>query len=261
MKEVVAAVVLASGFMSAAHANDNFDLRCTLDSGDVLTLSHVSDTAYIEFLGPDDDPDEGGSVIKLDAPGGGVQLYLDRTAEGRESFVLRGTDSDIEGAVAVAYERHEGKQSAYFSQMNSLGKETGHYACKPETIKASNVLLSAGLVGLNVPASGTQGTSSAAPAQPASSPVKVNIGERLFQYSTVRTPYRTVNITGVAEGLVINRVTVNRNQCSESIANPKKPISLPFGKTVTYDYNIEYRRCDVVEVVINTNQGEWVLKP
>ncbi|WP_110971597.1 hypothetical protein [Pseudomonas huaxiensis] len=261
MKEVIAALVLASGFISTSHAADNFDLQCTLESGDVMTLSHVNDTAYIEFLAPDDDPDEGGSVIKLDAPSGGVQLYLNRTPGGSESFVLRGTDGDIEGAVAVGYEKLAGKQKAYFSQMNQMGKETGYHECRPETIKASGSLLTAGLVGLNVPTAGAQGGSPLPVSQPSSSPVKINIGQYLFQYGAVKTPYRTVDIVGVSEGLVINNVTVNRNQCTEFLGNPKKPISLPFGKTITYKYNIEYRRCDVVEVVVSTNQGEWVVKP
>ncbi len=261
MKEVVAAMMLASGFMSVAQANTNIDLQCTLDSGDVMTLSHVSDTAYIEFLAPDDDPDEGGSVIKLNAPTGGVETYLNRKADGSESFTLRGTDEDIEGAVAVSYERHGDAQKAYFSQMNSLGKETGHYECTPGSIKASSVLLSAGLVGLNVPPIASQGAPAVAATQTKSPPVKIQIGQRMFQYGSVSAPYRTVNIIGMSEGLVINNVTVNRNQCSESVGNPKKPISLPFGKTVTYNYSIEYRRCDVVEVVVNTSQGEWVFNP
>lgn len=261
MKEIVAAVMLASGFVSVAQANANIDLQCVLDGGDVMTLSHVSDTAYIDFLAPGDDPDEGGSVIKLNAPAGGVETYLNRSADGLESFVLRGTDEDIEGAVAVGYEKSGDKQKAYFSQINSLGKETGRYECTPETIKASSALLSVGLVGLNVPPAASQVALSVAATQPKSPPVKIEIGQRMFQYGSVSAPYRTVNIVGVTEGLVINKVTVNRNQCSESVGNPKKPISLPFGKTVTYNYSIEYRRCDVIEVVVNTSQGEWVFNP
>lgn len=261
MKEVVAAMMLASGFVSAAQANTNIDLQCTLDGGDVMTLSHVSDTAYIEFLAPDDDPDEGGSVIKLNAPTGGVETYLNRKEDGSESFTLRGTDEDIEGAVAVSYERHGDVQKAYFSQMNSVGKETGHYECAPGTIKVSSVLLSAGLVGLNVPPVASQGAPAVAATQTKSPPVKIQIGQRMFQYGSVSAPYRTVNVVGVSDGLVINKVTVNRNQCSESVGNPKRPVSLPFGKTVTYNYSIEYNRCDVVEVVVNTSQGEWVFNP
>lgn len=261
MKEVVAAIMLASGFVSVAQANTNIDLQCTLDGGDVMTLSHVSDTAYIEFLAAGDDPDEGGSVIKLNAPTGGVETYLNRKADGSESFTLRGTDEDIEGAVAVSYERHGDAQKAYFSQMNSLGKETGHYECTPGTIKASSVLLSAGLVGLDVPPAASQGAPAVAATQPKTPPVRIDIGQRMSQYGAFKAPYRTVSIIGISEGLVINSVTVNRNQCSESVGNPKKPISLPFGKTVTYDYSIEYRRCDVVEVVVNTSQGEWVFNP
>lgn len=261
MKNIVATIVLTSGVMSAAQASDKFDLQCTLDSGDVMTLSHVSDTAYVEFFAPDDDPDEGGSVIKLNARTGGVQIFLNRNPQGMESFVLRGTDEDIEGAVAVVYEREAGKKRAYFTQMNSLGNETGRYECTSESISASNVLTSAGLTGLSIPSPGTQGSSPVPASQTKTPPVKISIGDYLFQYGAVRTPYRTVNIVGVSEGLVINSVVVNRNQCADSMQNPKKPISLPYGKTVTYRYNIEYRRCDVIEVAISTNQGEWVLHP
>ncbi|MGX1126873.1 hypothetical protein [Pseudomonas sp. HLS-6 TE3448] len=259
MKKIVATALLTSIFASA-YANENYDLECTLDTGEVMTLSHVSDTVYIEFLGADDDPDEGGSVIKLDAPSGGAQQILNN-AGGVQSFVLRGTDADIDGAIAVVYETREGKQGAYFSLMDQMGKETGSHTCKPESIKASRTLLMAGLSGLKSPLDNNLANTVAEKPKAETSPVKINVDERLFKYGAVRTPYRTVNIVSVADDLTINGVIVNRNQCTESMANPKKPVSLPFGKTITYSYNIEYRRCDVVEVVVDTSKGTWTFNP
>lgn len=90
------------------------------------------------------------------------------------------------------------------------------------------------------------------------SPIKVSVGEKLFQYGTVRTPYRTVDITSIADGLTINSVMVNRNQCRASVGNPSKSFNLSFGKTITYNYNV---KCDIVEIVIDTNKGSWTFNP
>lgn len=265
MNKLVVAAVLSSLFASAAvQANDAADLKCTLESGDVLTLSHSESTVYIEFLGVDDDPDEGGSVIKLDVPSGGAVQTLGKGSAGSPLFALRGTDSDIEGAVAVVYEQRDGKPSAYFSLMNSLGKEVQSHTCKPATIQAQPTLLTTGIAILGAHTQNAQApvtANRATPTAAATLPVKINVDERLFQYGSVRTPYRTVNITSVAEGLVVNGVVVNRNQCSAKLGNPNKPFELPFGRTVTFEYNIQHRRCDVVEIVVQTNQGDWTFTP
>ncbi|WP_347900811.1 hypothetical protein [Pseudomonas purpurea] len=268
MNKLVVTTLLMSIFASAsACANDKYDLKCMLDSGDVMTLSHGSGTVYIEFLGANDDPDEGGSVIKLDILSGGAQQTLNKSAVGTQSFTLRGTDDDIEGAVAIGYDRHEGKQTAYFSLMNQMGKEVQSHTCKPETIRAQNALLTEGIAEIEAQHQKTQPNKSGATSKiepstaPSASPIKVGVDERLFQYGSVKTPYRTVNITSIAEGLIINSVIVNRNQCSSSVGNPNKAFELPFGRTVTYDYNIQSRRCDVVEIVVKTNKGDWTLAP
>ncbi|MCP1419425.1 hypothetical protein J3D47_003668 [Pseudomonas laurylsulfativorans] len=263
MNKLVATIFFMSLFASAySNAEEKYDIQCTLDSGDVMTLSHNNTTAYIEFLAPDDDPDEGGSVIKLDIPSGGAQQFLDNSSEAKQSFVLRGTDDDIEGAVAIGYENHEGKLDAYFSAMNSLGKETQRYTCKPETIRAAQSLLTNG-IGIKVPSPKNQAEVAGAKTTDTAtgSPFKISVSERLFQYGTIKTPYRTVNIVSTSDDLVINAVTVNRNQCSDSIGNPKQAFNLPFGQTVTYDYNIQYKRCDVVEVVVKTNKQDWTFRP
>ena len=264
--KIKAMAIFLSSILASASAFASDDFKCTLDSGDVMTLSHVSSTVYIEFIGVDDDPDEGGSVIKLDIASGGAQQSLNESAVGSQSFTLRGTDDDIDGAIAVVYEKYDGKESAYYTLMNTMGKEVVNLACKPTTIQARNTLLTNGIVEI---AAQQQIQSNDAPAvaksepknsEPAN-PFKIWVGERLFEYGTIKTPYRTVNITSTADNLIINEVTVNRNQCSASIGNPKKPIELPFGATATYDYNIQHRRCDVVEIVVKTNKGDLTFQP
>ncbi len=150
MKKLSSYLLLGSLFASTSvYANENYDLKCTLDNGDQMTLSHSNSTVYIEFLGPKDDPDEGGRVIKLDIPSGEAQQTITRNdVTGTTSFVLRGTGDDIEGAVSVVYEEYNGKRESYFSTMNSLGSETENHPCKTHTIKASNSLIKKGISGV-----------------------------------------------------------------------------------------------------------------
>lgn len=256
---VVAAFFLSLSVSALTSAEEKYDIKCTLDSGEVLTLSHSKDTAYIEFLGADDDPDEGGSVIKLDIPSGGAQQFLNNADGANQFFVLRGTDSDIEGAVAVGYEKHGGKVDAYFSSMDTMGKETARRICKPETIKAAKTLLVIG-IGIKMPGQKNQPDSAKVATTPTDSPFKISISEKMFKYGSVQTPYRTVNIVSTSNDLTINSVIVNRNQCTEFMGNPKQAVNVPFGSTITYSYNIQYKRCDVVEVVVKSNTNEWVFR-
>lgn len=138
--------LLASLFASASvYADEEYDLKCTLESGEKMTLSHGSDTVYISFKAIDD-PDEGGSVIKLDIPSGEAQQTMTKNSTtGVTAYILRGTGDDIEGSIAVVYEKHQGKQDAYFSVMNSLGAEIQSHSCKISTIKADSRLLIKGI--------------------------------------------------------------------------------------------------------------------
>lgn len=263
MKKIVLATFFIFMLSSAySYAEEQYDLKCTLDSGDVMALSHISSTVYIEFLGPNDDPDEGGSVIKLDIASGGAQQFLNKSSGGTQSFVLRGTDEDIEGAVAVGYENHEGKLDAYFISMNSLGKETERHTCKPETIQAAKEILIKG-IGIKAPSQKSQSSDTIRETTetPTASPFKISIGQQMHEYGSIRTPYRTVSITSTSDDLIINSVIVNRNQCSEMYGTPKNPFKLPFGQTFTYNFNIQHKRCEVVEVVVKTNKKDWTFRP
>lgn len=259
-KFIVVAFLLWMSASAQSNAEDQYDIRCDLDSGEVMTLSHSDSTVYIEFLAASDDPDEGGSVIKLDIPSGGAQQFLNNVGSATQSFILRGTDEDLEGAVAIGYENADGKAGAYFSTMNSLGTETARHICKPETIRVAKTLLVSGIgikgAGTDQVAAGNKIATAATEA-----PFKISIGERMFRYGSVQTPYRTVNIVSTSDNLIINKVAVNRGQCTESIGNPKQAAKIPFGSTITYEYNIQYKRCDVVEVVVKTNQNDWTFRP
>ncbi|MGM0937334.1 MAG: hypothetical protein ACQEWL_08740 [Pseudomonadota bacterium] len=96
-----------------------------------------------------------------------------------------------------------------------------------------------------------------------SSPVKISTGTQ-ESYGHV---YRTVNVTNTVDKLNIQNVQVNRGQCLGSSGNPKRPYALPFGKTQTYRYmiyngvNRANYVCDIIEIVVKTNQGDWTFNP
>lgn len=131
---------------TSAVAKETPDLKCVLDTGEEMTLSHTQNTVYLAFLAPGDDQEEGGSVIKLNILTGEAHQALTHNAmTGTSAFTLRGTGDDIDGAIAVTYEEYDGKQSADYSMMNSLGAETQSYSCKPGTIKSAHNLLETGI--------------------------------------------------------------------------------------------------------------------
>jgi hypothetical protein len=89
--------------------------------------------------------------------------------------------------------------------------------------------------------------------------VKISVGQE--------GNYRVVNVTGLANELTINKVVVNRGQCRTSWGNPAKPYTLKFGATQPYRYmlynslNGSRYHCDVVEIVVETDQGAWTFTP
>lgn len=163
MKKLSIGVLFISGFLFAgsSFADEQYDLKCTLDDGDQMTVSHVSDTVYIAFLAPGDDPDEGGSVIKLDIPSGEVKQVV-RYDDGKITlFGIRGDSPDAESTVVVSY-RYEmktfigdnGAKHVYTDVMtlSSQDKSTGRKVeskCITDTIKIGNTLTKNGIPGVS----------------------------------------------------------------------------------------------------------------
>ncbi|MCS3608485.1 hypothetical protein [Erwinia rhapontici] len=147
MKYITTALLVISlSGLQGAYAAENYDLKCQLTNHDMMTLSHSDNTVYIAFIAPNDDPEEGGHVIKLDIASNGAQQSLGiENFTNRKYFVLRGTDEDIEGAISVTYSLAKGKKSASYSVMTTLGKETENLNCLSDSIKVSNDLLASGL--------------------------------------------------------------------------------------------------------------------
>ncbi|WP_350307189.1 hypothetical protein [Photorhabdus viridis] len=131
---------------SSQASQENWDLKCTLDTGEVMTLSHKKDTVYITFKSQDKSSDKGSAVIKLDTNSGEAQqsITVNDVTDNRV-FVLRGTGEDIEGAIAIAYEQYRGQPEAYISIMNPMGKEIESHACLTDTINARSNLLYKGI--------------------------------------------------------------------------------------------------------------------
>lgn len=80
-------------------------------------------------------------------------------------------------------------------------------------------------------------------------PVKVSTGPS--------SAYGNVNvyITAITDTVVVKKVRVNRGHCSEAevISNGRLPIRLNYGSTM----HRVLLRCNVMEVSIDTDQGDW----
>ncbi|WP_374448680.1 hypothetical protein [Providencia sp.] len=156
MKNVIL-MIIGILFTTSSFADEDFDLKCTLDDGVQMTVSHSSHTVYIAFFAPGDDPDEGGGLIKLDIPSGEVKqdiLYKD----GKILFFgLRGDSPEIENAVVVSFLRdtksflgNNGFKYIHTNDMKfiSQNKITGENIedkCLPDTIKLGHSLTEKGI--------------------------------------------------------------------------------------------------------------------
>lgn len=131
---------------SSQAGQENWDLKCTIDTGEVMTMSHKKDTVYIAFESQDKSSDKGRTVIKLDTNSGEAQqsITVNDVTDSRV-FVLRGTGEDIEGAIAIAYEEYKGQPDAHISVMNPMGKEIESHACLTDTINTRSNLLHKGI--------------------------------------------------------------------------------------------------------------------
>lgn len=131
---------------SSQASQENGDLKCTLDTGGVMTLNHKKDTVYIAFKSQDKNSDQGSEVIKLDTNSGEAQQSITvNDVTNNRVFVLRGTGADIEGAIAIVYEEYKGQPGAHISVMNSMGKEIESHACLTGTINTRSNLLYTGI--------------------------------------------------------------------------------------------------------------------
>ncbi|SQI42109.1 Uncharacterised protein [Leminorella richardii] len=131
---------------SSQAGQENWELKCTLDTGGVMTLNHKKDTVYITYKSQDKSSDKGSVVIKMDTNSGEAQQSITANdVTDNRVFVLRGTRENIEGAMAITYEEYKGQPDAHISVMNPMGKETESHACLTGTITTRSDLLYTGI--------------------------------------------------------------------------------------------------------------------
>lgn len=107
---------------SSQAGQESWDLKCTLDTGGVMTLSHKKDIVYITYKSQDKSSDKGSVVIKLNTNSGETQQSITANdVTDNRVFILRGTGEDIEGAITIAYEEYKGQTEAYISIMILYG--------------------------------------------------------------------------------------------------------------------------------------------
>lgn len=140
-------VIAASLFTISSFANEKYDLKCTLDTGKEMTVSHSINTVYIGLKTPRGDSKEE-DVIKLDIPSGEARQLLSDSGHGQVIYGLRGDNSDREYAVIIQYTKRRNEVSTYFSKVDKAGNEASKSYCKPDTITVNETLTQKGISGV-----------------------------------------------------------------------------------------------------------------
>ncbi|EIA4122175.1 hypothetical protein K7H40_004563, partial [Salmonella enterica subsp. enterica serovar Manhattan] len=217
MKKLISGIVLITNitYSGFSLANEKYDLKCTLDDGEQMTVSHVSDTVYIAFLAPGDDPDEGGSVIKLDVSSGSVKQELTEPGMKYPYFTLTGTDEEIDGKVIIDYSTDENMNaSASFSHIDGKGNSVSKSYCKSKTIEISGNLTEKGIINTKPTNNSANNIDSINKAQPKEPPYGLTVNAETIKQG-VSVPYGRwkYEIRSNVDGLTVKNVTVNRGKC------------------------------------------------
>lgn len=140
-------LVMSSLFSVSSFANEKYDLKCTLDSGKEMTVSHSKNTVYIGFKKPaSDSRDE--SVIELDILLGEASQILADSGIGQVIYGLRGDNKEMKNAVIIQYIRRGDEANLYFSEIDKAGKDLSKSYCKPKTIMFNESLTQKGIDGV-----------------------------------------------------------------------------------------------------------------
>ncbi|EME8538592.1 hypothetical protein V0N16_002790 [Salmonella enterica] len=84
-------------------------------------------------------------------------------------------------------------------------------------------------------------------------PIEVRLAE-----NTAWGTMSMVNITSLTNSVTINDVVVNRGNCTLFVSNQLKQYrqrTLKYGEQTKYGFNTD---CNIREIVVKTNQGDWV---
>lgn len=146
---ILPALLISLLTATSVYANENYDLQCTLTDGNQMTLSHSKDTVYIAFLGPNEDPEESDSVMKLDLNIDAVRQI--KTVSPSPMLTVEATpvDFDEKGtSVHVIFQELERKKYVSYIVTNSMGREISSMDCKSGTIKTTPNLINQGIAGV-----------------------------------------------------------------------------------------------------------------
>lgn len=103
-------------------------------------------------------------------------------------------------------------------------------------------------------------------AMAAGAPFKVTDSVTKERVGNFYNVYRNIHVTATDDGVVVNKLTVNRNACGNPIG-VHGPVAIQYGRTVTWKYIVvngfsnTTRPCNVIEIVVDTNKGTWKLNP
>ncbi|HBM2882473.1 TPA: hypothetical protein LVL12_000463 [Klebsiella oxytoca] len=252
MNKLNISVLFISGvlFAGSSFANGNYDLKCTLDSGEDMTVSHSSDTIYIAFgKSGTDSEEEGEDIIKLDVPSGEVIQKPGLKTVRAFDYLLYGTNAEMPVIAQVEYNKNPYGEKMYFATKDKKSQKVEKTNCIPSTIKIANTVTQNGIVFDYGSFAGRDGNDNNA--------IKLNVtsGVTKFAQQTYNRYYWKYTVIAQRDGVKVLEFNVNRGNCDVSLEGMNKPLNFSNTVAFTVTTNRDYTKCIPQEAVVKTNFG------
>ncbi|CAI1544031.1 hypothetical protein [Serratia fonticola] len=241
-------VIAVSLFSAFSFADENYDLKCTLDSGEKMTVSHSSDSIYIEVGMPGK-----GNVIKLDVPSGEAQQKPGIKTMRAFDYLLYGTNNGTPNIVQVGYAKNPYGEKMYFATMNKSNKKVTKIDCVPSTIKVANTVTQNGIIFDLASFAGRDGN------DPNAIKLKLDqIYDRYAPNKNYNSYWWKFTIIAQRTGVKVWGFDINRSS-KECDVYPESYTAklLNFGDNTYFKIpsNKDYTKCTPQEVIVKTNFG------
>lgn len=94
----------------------------------------------------------------------------------------------------------------------------------------------------------------ALPAMAAEAPIQIGSGP-----TNAGPMYAKIYVTSLSDNIVIKKIVVNRGNCKDAEATPWRPVRLGFGSRLDRIFvgKDGFSTCNVLEVAVETDQGNW----
>ncbi|EAA4081177.1 hypothetical protein DO628_04280 [Salmonella enterica subsp. salamae] len=258
------AILFIPGVMGSVQAETLFE--CKLPDNKSATIAMQGAQLYYTFGKQNSEPDmqlnRDNDWYFYGQHGSGSNYQLSfRVVKGDYNYVIYSQDTGngvTEGLVAykgnkVLYNKHCTEPAKYDASL--FQTDAADIGMNDESDQVSDYITSIANNGNNQrnDNSTQQSNQDREQTQTNQNPIEVRLAE-----NTAWGTMSMVNITSLTNSVTINDVVVNRGNCTLFVSNQLKQYrqrTLKYGEQTKYGFNTD---CNIREIVVKTNQGDWV---